>query len=141
MELEDNLEMDVQVVKMNTTGSVDPTPTIMKSILALILSELQQLRETVHLDYKKLHSDYTQLEDAITEKSIDVEMTLTSKINDNTEKIISITAENVQLKKENLELREQFSHIKTQQLRKNIVISGVAKTKWGTLQGHQDEGL
>ena len=48
--------MDVQIVNMNTTGSADPTPTIMKSVLALILSELQQLRETVHSDYKKLHS-------------------------------------------------------------------------------------
>ena len=57
-------------------------------------------------------------------------MTLTSKINDNTEKIISITAENVQLKKENLELREWLSCIKTQQMRNNIVINGMAETKW-----------
>ena len=130
MELDNNLEMDVQTVNINTTGSVDPTPMIMKSVLTLILSELQQLRETVHLDYKKLHSDYTRLEDAITKKSIDVEMTLTSKINDNTERIISITAENLQLKKENLELREWLSLIKTQQLRNNIVINGMAETKW-----------
>ena len=63
MELDGNLEMDVQMVKMNATGSADPTPMIMKSVLAPILSELQQLRETVHSDYKKLHSDYTRLED------------------------------------------------------------------------------
>ena len=75
-----------------------------------------------------MHSDYAQ--DAITKKSTDVEMILTSKINDNTEKIISITAENAQLKKENLELREQLSHIKTQQMRNNIVINGMAETKW-----------
>ena len=130
IELKDNPEMDVQIVNMNTTGSADPTPMIMKSVLPPILSELQQLRETVHLDYKKLHSDYTRLEDAITKKSIDVETTLTSKINDNTEKIISITAENVQLKKENLELREQLSRIETQQMRNNIVINGMAETKW-----------
>ena len=84
----------------------------------------------MHLDYKKLHSNYTRFEDAITKKSIDVEMTLTSKINDNTDKIILITAENVELKKENLELREQLSHIETQQMRNNIVINGMAKTKW-----------
>ena len=58
IELEDKPEMDVQNVNMSTTGSADPTPTIMKSVLALILSEIQQLRETVHSDYKKLHSDY-----------------------------------------------------------------------------------
>ena len=35
MELGDNLEMDVQMVKMNTTGSANPTPTFMKSALRL----------------------------------------------------------------------------------------------------------
>ena len=59
IELEDKPEMDVQITNMNTTGSADPTSTITKSVLAPILSELQQLRETVHSDYKKLHSDYT----------------------------------------------------------------------------------
>ena len=53
IELEDKPEMDVQSVNMSTTGSADPTPTIMKSVLAPILSEIQ-LRETVHLDYKKV---------------------------------------------------------------------------------------
>ena len=100
IELEDKPEMDVQSVNMSTTGSADPTPTIMKSVLAPILSEIQQQRETVHSDHKKLHSDYARLEDAITKKLADIEMTLTSKVNDNTEKITSITAENVQLKKE-----------------------------------------
>ena len=63
-------------------------------------------------------------------KSTYVEMTLTSKIYENTDKITSITAENVQLKKENIELREQLSCIETQQLRNNIVINGVEETKW-----------
>ena len=130
IELEDKPEMDVQIINMSKTGSADPTPNIMKSVLALILSEIQQLRETVHSDYKKLHSNSARLEDVITKKSTDVEMTLTSKINDNTEKIISITAENVELKEENLELRERLSCIETQQIRNNIVINGVAKTKW-----------
>ena len=84
----------------------------------------------MHSDYKKLHSDYTRLEDAITKKSIDVEVTLTSKIQENTDKIISITAENVQLKKENIEFRERLSCIETHQLRNTIVISHVTETKW-----------
>ena len=40
MNLDDNLDMDVQMVKTNMTGSVDTIPTSMKSILAPILSEL-----------------------------------------------------------------------------------------------------
>ena len=59
MNLDENLDMDVQMVKKNATGSADTIPMTMQSILAPILSELQQLREMVHSDYKKLHSDYT----------------------------------------------------------------------------------
>ena len=33
IELEEKPEMDVQIVNMNTTGPVDPTPMIMKSVL------------------------------------------------------------------------------------------------------------
>ena len=129
MNLDDNLDMDVQMVKMNATGSADTISTTMQSILTLILSELQQLRETVHSDYKKLYSNYTGLEDVIKKRSTDVE-TLASKIHENTEKILSIAAENVKLKKENTELRDRLSHIETQQLRNNIIINGVAETKW-----------
>ena len=131
MNLNDNLDMDVQMVKKNVTGSADTIPMTVQSILALILSELQQLRETVHSDYKKLHSDYTRLEEVIMKRSTDVETTLTSKIHENTEKILSIAAENVKLKKENTELRDRLSSIETQQLQNNIIINGVAETKWG----------
>ena len=95
MNLDNNLDMDVQMVKTNMAGSADPIPTTMKKVLTPILSELQQLREMVYLDYKKLHFDYTQLEDAITKRSIDVETTA-SKIHENTDKILSISAENAQ---------------------------------------------
>ena len=122
--------MNVQMVKMHVTGSADPIPMTMKSALTPILSELQQLRETMHSDYKKLHSDYTRLEDVITKRSTDVETTLASKIHENTDKILLIAAENVQLKKENTELRDWLSRIETQQLRNNIVINGMAETKW-----------
>ena len=71
-----------------------------------------------------------KLEDVITKRSTDIETTLASKIHENTEKILSIAAENVKLKKENTELRDQLSCIETQQLRNNIIINGVAETKW-----------
>ena len=71
-----------------------------------------------------------KLEDVITKRLTDVETTLASKIHENTEKILSRAAENVKLKKENTELRDQLSCIETQQLRNNVIINGVAETKW-----------
>ena len=45
-----------------------------------------------------LHSDYARLEEAITKKSIDVEISLSNKITNNTQKILEIAAENMKLK-------------------------------------------
>ena len=54
----------------------DPTTSTMETALAPILSEIKLLRESIHADYSKLHSDYARLEDVITKKSIDVEKKL-----------------------------------------------------------------
>ena len=78
----------------------------METALAPILSEIKLLRESVHTDYSKLHSDYARLEEAITKKSIDVEISLSNKITNNTQKILEIAVENMELKKENIQLKE-----------------------------------
>ena len=102
----------------------------METALAPILSEIKLLRESVHADYSKLHSDYARLEEVITKKSIDVKISLSNKITNNNQKISEIVAENMELKKENTQLKERLLHIETQQLKNNIIINGVAEVKW-----------
>ena len=99
-------------------------------MLAPILSEIKLLRESVHADYSKLHSDYARLEEVIMKKSINVETILSDKITNNTQRISEIPAENMELKKENSQLKEQLLHIEIQQLKNNIIINGVAEAKW-----------
>ena len=48
-----------------------------KMPIAPILNEIQLLHETVHSDYKKLHIDYAELKESITQKSSDVAENLT----------------------------------------------------------------
>ena len=95
-----------------------------------IVNEIKLLRDTVHADYDKLHSNYARLKELITKKSTDVENNLNTKISTNSKKLTEISMENATLKKENTLLKERLRQVETQQLKNNIIINGVAETKW-----------
>ena len=126
----DQKKPNIEEITTNNCTTGDPTTSTMETALAPILSEKELLRESVHADYSKSHSDYARLEEVITKKSIDVETSLSDKITNNTQKISEIAAENMELKKENSQLKEQLLHIETQQMKNNIIINGVAEAKW-----------
>ena len=128
--VQDQKKSNIEEKSTNNHIMGGPTTSTMETVLAPILSEIKLLRESVHADYNKLHSDYARLEEVITKKSIDVEKSLSNKITNNTQKISEIAAENMELKKENTQLKEQLLCIETQQLKNNIIISGVAEVKF-----------
>ena len=102
----DQKKSNIEEKTTNNRITGDPTTSTMETALAPILSEIKFLRESVHADYSKLHSDYARLEEVITKKSINVEISLSNKITNNTQKISEIAAENMELKKKNTQLKE-----------------------------------
>ena len=102
----DQKKSNIEEKTTNNRITGDPTTSTMETALAPILSEIKLLRESVHADYSKLHSDYARLEEVITKKSINVEISLSNKITNNTQKISEIAAENMELKKKNTQLKE-----------------------------------
>ena len=104
--VQDQKKSNIEEKSTNNCITGDPTTSTMETALTPILSEIKLLRESVHADYSKLHSDYARLEEVITKKSIDVEISLSNKITNNTQKILEIAAENMELKKENTQLKE-----------------------------------
>ena len=55
-----------------TSGAAEHTHKAIREAIAPILNEIQLLHETVHSDYKKLHTDYAELKESITKKSSNV---------------------------------------------------------------------
>ena len=104
--VQDQKKSNTEETSTNSHIMGDPTPSTVQTVLAPILNEIKLLRESVHADYSKLHSDYARLEEVITKKSIDVEKSLSNKITNNTQKILEIAAENMESKKENTQLKE-----------------------------------
>ena len=79
---------------------------------------------------QKLHTDYARLEDAITKISSYISKSLTRKIDENLDRITSVVAENRSLRKENASIKDCISWIETSQMKNNIIVSGVAETRW-----------
>ena len=113
---------------MSTVPSV--TQVTIKDAIAPIISEIQLLRESVHSDYNKLHTDYVELKESITTKSNEVAEKLNLKIYANTEKISQMIDENRLLRRENASLKDRISKIESNQVRNNIIISGIPESKW-----------
>ena len=104
--VQDQKKLNIEEKSTDNCITGDPTTSTMETVLAPILSEIKLLRESVHTDYSKLHSDCARLEEVITKESIDVEISLSNNITNNTQKILEIAAENMELKKENTQLKE-----------------------------------
>ena len=89
----------------DTSAVSSMTQDTIKDAIAPIISEIQLLRESVHSDYNKLHTDYVELKESITTKSSEVAEKLNLKIDANTEKISQMINENKLLRRENASLK------------------------------------
>ena len=115
--------LDTSVVSTTTQDTI-------KDAIAPIINEIQLLRESVHSDYNKLHADYVELQESITSRSSEIAEKLNLKIDANTEKISQVINENKLLRRENASLKEQITKIESNQVRNNIIISGIPEGKW-----------
>ena len=125
-------EADDQINISDTSVVSKSTQDTIKDAIALIISEVQLLRESVHSDYNKLHADYVELQESITSKSGEIAEKLNDKIEVNAGKISQVIQENKLLRRENATLKERISKIESNQVRNNIIISGIPEGKWET---------
>ena len=56
----------------DTSAVPSMTQDTIKDAIAPIISEIQLLRESVHSDYNKLHTDYAELKESITTRSSEI---------------------------------------------------------------------
>ena len=117
---------------LDTSAVSTATQDTIRDAIAPIINEIQLLRESVHSDYNKLHADYVELQESITSRSGEIAEKLNQKIEVNTGKISEVIHENKLLRRENASLKERISKIESNQVRNNIIISGIPEGKWET---------
>ena len=117
---------------LDTSAVSTSTQDTIRDVTAPIINEIQLLRESVHSDYNKLHANYVELQESITSRSGEIAEKLNQKIEVNTGKISQVIHENKLLRRENASLKERISKIESNQVRNNIIISGIPEGKWET---------
>ena len=115
---------------LDTSAVPSMTQDTIKDAIAPIISEIQLLRESVHSDYNKLHTDYVELKESITTRSNEIAEKLNLKTDANTEKNSQMINENKRLRRENASLKDRISKIESNQVRNNIIISRIPESKW-----------
>ena len=87
-------------------------------MLGPLLNEFKSLRESVK-------SDYADLKQTITKQKEELQQELVHKIDSNTKQLTLISKENKTLWKENDALKTRLDNIKQDQLRNNVMVTGI----------------
>ena len=107
-----------------TTTNTPSTPTKEPSIdglqhaLGPLLQEFKTLRESVK-------SDYEDLKHTITKQKVELQQELVNKIDMNSQQLSNISHENRLLRKENNALKVRLDKIEQDQLRNNVLLTGI----------------
>ena len=90
----------------------------LQKALSPLMNEFKSLRDSVK-------SDYTDLKHTITKQKDELQKELIHKIDSNTKQLSFISEENKLLRKENTELKSRLDTIEQNQLRNNVLVSGI----------------
>ena len=90
----------------------------LQKALSPLMNEFKSLRDSVK-------SDYNDLKHTITKQKEELQKELIHKIDSNTKQLSSISEENKLLRKENTELKSRLDTIEQNQLRNNVLLSGI----------------
>ena len=93
----------------------------LQQALGPLVAEFKLLRESVNT----VHTDYTDLKQAISKQKEEIKHELIDKIDKNTTKLVEMSQENKILHKENESLKSRLDRIKQNQLSNNVIITGI----------------
>ena len=118
VEMDDNsvLNPSSNLTGLNAMGGNDCDK--LQKALRPLMNEFKSLRDSVK-------SDYTDLKHTITKQKDELQKELIHKIDGNTKQLSFISEENKLLRKENTELKSRLDTIEQNQLRNNVLVSGI----------------
>ena len=127
---------------ININDKCDDKPDYMK-ILEPLLNEFKSLRESVDSKVGSLEDailkqreevlkDLHKIETSLNAHKEELAKSVQCDIEDNKRNICNIIEENRLLQKENNSLKDRISQIETNQLKNNVIITGIPEQQWET---------
>ena len=117
MNKQDNMDAET-TSNTPTTPAKEPSIDGLQQALGPLLQEFKTLRESVK-------SDYEDLKHTITKQKVELQQELVNKIDANSQQLTSISHENRLLRKENDALKVRLDKIEQDQLRNNVLLTGI----------------
>ena len=136
------MDNDPDIKKQNTnvceknliadyTQILDPLLTQFKSLRQSVDNKVGSLEQAIS-QQRKVSEELHKIETRLTQQRAEITHELKSDILDNKRNISHIVQENKHLRRENIALKERLTQIESNQLKNNVIVTGILEQQWET---------
>ena len=137
------MDDDQQTKKQNTSANehilltnyvqlLDPLLMQFKSLRESVDNKVGSLEHAIQQQRKEVSEELHKIETSLIQHKEEITQQLKSDIQVNKENILRIVTENTCLKRENTILKERLSQIEQNELKNNVIITGIPEQQWET---------
>ena len=127
-----NTNMDEHVSSTNYAQLLDPLLSQFKSLRESVDNKVGSLEHAIQQQRKEVAEELHKIETSLIQHKEELTQQFKSDIQENKDNISRIVLENTSLKKENAALKERLNQIEQNQLKNNVIITGIPEQPWET---------
>ena len=127
-----NTNMDEHVASTNYIQLLDPLLSQFKSLRESVDNKVGSLEQAIQQQRKEVTDELHKIETSLIQHKEELTQQFKSDIQENKDNISRIVLENTSLKKENAALKERLNQIEQNQLKNNVIITGIPEQPWET---------
>ena len=127
-----NTNIDEHVSSTNYAQLLDPLLSQFKSLRELVDNKVGSLEHAIQQQRKEMAEELHKIETSLIQHKEQLTQQFKSDIQENKDNISHIVLENTSLKKENAALKERLNQIEQNQLKNNVIITGIPEQPWET---------
>ena len=127
-----NTNIDQHTSSTNYAQLLDPLLPQFKSLRELVDNKVGSLEHAIQQQRKEMAEELHKIETSFIQHKEELTQQFKNDIQENKDNISRIVTENTCLKKENAALKERLSQIEQNQLKNNVIITGIPEQPWET---------
>ena len=127
-----NTYIDEHVSLTNYAQLLDPLLSQFKSLRESVDNKVGSLEHAIQQQRKEMAEEIHKIETSLIQHKEELTQQFKNDIQENKDNISRIVIENTCLKKENAALKERLNQIEQNQLKNNVIITGIPEQPWET---------
>ena len=127
-----NANIDEHVSSTNYAQLLDPLLSQFKSLRESVENKVGSLEQAIQQQRKEMAEELHKIETSLIQHKEELTQQFKNDIQENKDNISHLVIENTSLKKENATLKERLNQIEQNQLKNNVIITGIPEQPWET---------